>query len=70
MKTLLEIIALSIVIFALAFAIVFGAKQSEIVHCNKLVSQSEEFAQAGFYITSIEKDMCDAHGIAINAPVK
>ena len=70
MKTITNIILSIVAVAVFAFAFVYAIEQSEIVHCNKLVSQSEEFAQAGFYITSVEKEMCDVHEVSINAPVR
>lgn len=73
MKTLL--VAL-LCLVSIGFAGYFGVRLvaqaialNEIVSCQKL----EQFATEGyrvFYITSWQKDMCDAHEIFINAPVK
>lgn len=41
--------------------------KSEVVECLKLESQSKEFS--GFFLAQYEHDMCEAHGIHINAPV-
>lgn len=41
----------------------------EIKTCNTLELQSKKHAPL-FYITKLEKQMCDAHDIIINAPVK
>ena len=48
----------------------------EIVECYKLQANAERYEkysptnQGGFYITSLEKQMCDYHGIVIDAPVR
>jgi hypothetical protein len=50
----------------------------EIVQCYKLQNYAEEYKNflysptniGGFYITSLEKQMCDYHGIVIDAPVR
>ena len=50
----------------------------EQVECYKLQANAERYEnflysptnQGGFYITSLEKQMCDYHGIVIDAPVR
>lgn len=50
----------------------------EIVECYKLQANAEQYKNflysptniGGFYITSLEKQMCDYHGIVIDAPVR
>lgn len=44
-----------------------GLKRSEVVECYKLQDNASHLL--GFYVTQWEKDMCDAHGITIDAPV-
>lgn len=70
MKTILQIVLGIAAIAVFVLILSTGLDKQEVVDCNNLVSQSEEFANAGFYITSWEKEMCDAHGITINAPVR
>lgn len=50
----------------------------EQIECYKLQANAERYEnflysptnQGGFYITSLEKQMCDYHGIVIDAPVR
>ena len=50
----------------------------EQVECYKLQANAEQYKNflysptniGGFYITSLEKQMCDYHGIVIDAPVR
>jgi len=50
----------------------------EKVECYKLQANAEQYKNflysptniGGFYITSLEKEMCDYHGIVIDAPVR
>ena len=48
----------------------------EVVECYKLQSNAGRYEkyspenQGGIYITSLEKEMCDHHGIVVDAPVK
>jgi len=50
----------------------------EQVECYKLQANAERYEnflysptnQGGFYITSLEKQMCEHHGIVIDAPVR
>lgn len=68
MKTIINIIAVVIVIFAVAFIANLGFSKEEIVECNKLQVQAEQYPN--FYITNWQADMCASHQISINAPVK
>lgn len=62
-----------------AFVILFGAivvaglwyslQESDRVYCYKLQSQSVEFKDKGFYITELDKKICDELSIIVNAPV-
>lgn len=50
----------------------------EVVECYKLQSYAEQYKNflysptniGGFYITSLEKEMCDYHNIIVDAPVR
>jgi len=50
----------------------------EQVECYKLQANAEQYKNflysptniGGFYITSLEKQMCEHHGIVIDAPVR
>jgi hypothetical protein len=50
----------------------------EQIECYKLQANAEQYKNflysptniGGFYITSLEKEMCDYHGIVIDAPVR
>ena len=75
-KTIKDAIAmLFFIIVAIVIAsgfgmlIMSGLEKNEVVTCNKLVSQSKEFKNAGFFITKIDDEMCRSHNIIIDAPV-
>jgi len=51
----------------------------EVVECYKLQANAEKYKnflyspiinEGGFYITLLEKEMCEHHGIAVDAPVR
>lgn len=51
----------------------------EQIECYKLQANAEQYKnflyspiinEGGFYITELEKQMCDYHGIVIDAPVR
>jgi len=42
---------------------------SDRVDCLKLQKQSVEYKDNGFYITKSERDICDAVGLPVNAPI-
>lgn len=74
MQKLLEILSLLIGLTFLAFLIVLGVvlvshaiDREEISSCKELVAQSEK--HPNFFITEWQKDMCDHHAIAIEAPI-
>lgn len=74
MQKLLEILSLFIGLTFFAFVIVFGVvivshaiDREEISSCKELVAQSEKYPN--FFITEWQKNMCDRHSIAIEAPV-
>lgn len=46
----------------------YGLYKQEEVDCFKLQSQAD--AYPAFWLSQNDKDMCDAHGITINATVK
>lgn len=56
-------------ITAIGFALMKGMDKQAVADCQKLVDQSIEFQNAGFYITEYEDAKCRHHGIAIDAPV-
>jgi len=68
MKTIAKFTIILAFIIGFVYLLNAGFKKQEIVDCYHLVGQSEEFAN--FYITNWQKEMCDAHGISINAEVK
>lgn len=74
MKKTVKFLAVSIVVIAALYgffvALSHGVSKQEVVECYKLQKQSKDFADAGFYITTWQKGMCDSHGMSINAPVK
>ena len=71
-------IAIIMIVIGLLLAIFLneGLTREEQVKCFKLIEQSKEFqtydekTDTGFYITKSEKEMCDSHGLEINAFVK
>lgn len=67
MKT--GIIAIGALALLWAGVATIGIEKSETASCLRLERQSESFAPH-FYLTHYEKEMCDARGITINAPVK
>lgn len=70
MKTL-TIITLTLIVVAFAYYFVPSViKSQEVFECKTLLNQSNEFRNAGFYITSWQDDMCRKHDIIINAEVK
>jgi hypothetical protein len=72
-KVLLMFLALfgAIIVVGLFFsAISKGVLKGEIAHCLKLEAQSKDYHDSRvFYITQWEKEMCDIHGVYVNAPV-
>lgn len=68
MKTIAKFTIILAFIIGFVYLLNTGLKKQEIVDCNTLVGQSKEFAN--LYITGWQKEMCDAHGISINAEVK
>lgn len=63
-----KIALLIIVSIALFFTISHAMDNQEVYECHKLAGQSKDFPL--FYLTQWQADMCNAHGIAINAPIK
>jgi hypothetical protein len=62
-------IALFIIVsIAFIFTLSHAMDKQEVYECHKLASQSKDFPL--FYLTQWQADMCDAHNIAINAPIK
>lgn len=58
-------LGLSIIVY---IAITVGADRSEIMECNKIKGQAQTYSQ--FFMTEWQKEMCDSHGIFINAKIK
>lgn len=46
-----------------------GMDRQEVADCRKLRQQSVEYAPH-FFLATWEDEMCRAHGIIINAPIK
>lgn len=67
-KDIIVGILICTVLFALVVALIHGLDKSEEVECYKLQDQSVEYPS--FHLTKVEKQMCDFHGIKINAPVE
>jgi hypothetical protein len=55
-------------LYGMVVLISAGLDKSEVVSCLKLDQQSKTYE--GFFLAGWEKEMCEAHGIFINAPVK
>ena len=78
-----ETMTMTIAVIAMLAIVIMGLDKAldsyEIVQCYKLQNYAEEYKnflyspiinEGGFYITSLEKQMCDYHGIVIDAPVR
>ena len=74
-KTITETMTMTIAVIAMLAIVIVGLDKAldnyEIVECYKLQSYAEKYKNyGGFYITAIEKEMCDYHGIVVDAPVR
>ncbi len=82
-KTIAETMTMTIAVIAMLAIVIMGLDKAldnyEIVQCYKLQNYTEEYKnflyspiinEGGFYITSLEKEMCDKYGINIKAPIK
>lgn len=81
-KTITETAITSVILITLFAVFLIGLDKAldakEQVECYKLQANAERYEkflysptnQGGFYITSLEKQMCDYHGIVIDAPVR
>jgi hypothetical protein len=81
-KTIAETMTMTIAVIAMLAIVIMGLDKAldnyEIVQCYKLQSYAEEYKNflyslensGGFYITTIEKEMCDYHNIIVDAPVR
>ena len=74
-KTTIETITIAIVTITMLAIVIIGLDKAldnwEIVECYKLQSYAEKYKNyGGFYITTIEKEMCDYHNIIVDAPVR
>jgi len=74
-KTIAETMTITIVTITMLAIVILGFDKAldnwEIVECYKLQSYAEKYKNyGGFYITTIEKEMCDYHGIVVDAPVR
>jgi len=74
-KTITETMTMTIAVIATLAIVIMGLDKAldsyEIVQCYKLQSYAEKYKNyGGFYITTIEKEMCDYHGIVVDAPVR
>lgn len=58
------------IFFIITSTILYFSDKQARYECQKLESQSVEFKDADFFISSSEKAMCDSVGMYINAPVK
>ncbi len=81
-KTITETAITSVILITLFAVFLIGLDKAldahEQVECYKLQNYAEEYKnflysptnQGGFYITSLEKEMCDYHNIIVDAPVR
>ena len=81
-KTITETAITSVILITLFAVFLIGLDKAldaqEKVECYRLQEQANQYKnflysptnQGGFYITSLEKEMCDYHGIVIDAPVR
>ncbi len=53
----------------IVYAFTKGMERDEIYRCRTLMEQAADYAPH-FFLASWEDEMCRAHGIIINAPVK
>lgn len=65
---IIKLVVLMVVVVLFALIINIGVEKQELVTCHKLQSYAQTYPL--FYLTPIEKEMCDAHGISIDAPVR
>ena len=68
MNKLITATALIILATATFFVIGEGLNRHEIAECLEWQQWSEEYE--GFYLAEWQKEQCDHHGIAIDAPVR
>jgi len=81
-KTITETAITSVILITSFAVFLIGLDKAldalEQVECYKLQANAERYEnflysptnQGGFYITSLEKEMCEHHGIVVNAPVR
>lgn len=74
-EAIAETMTMTIAVIAMLAIVIMGLDKAldnyEIVECYKLQSYAEKYKNyGGFYITTIEKEMCEHHGIAVDAPVR
>jgi len=82
-KTIAETMTMTIAVIAMLAIVIMGLDKAldnyEIVECYKLQANAERYEnflyspiinEGGFYITLLEKEMCEHHGIVVDAPVR
>ena len=79
-KTITETAITSVILITLFAVFLIGLDKAldaqEQIECYKLQANAERYEkysptnQGGFYITQNEKEMCEHHGIEVDAPVK
>ncbi len=62
-----EIIILVLLGIIMAFAIITGINRQEQTTCNQYQKWAKEYPL--FYMTQLDKEMCDNWGIQVDAPV-
>jgi len=81
-NTIAETMTMTIAVIAMLAIVIMGLDKAldaqEQIECYKLQANAERYEnflysqenEGGFYITQNEKEMCDYHGIVIDAPVR
>lgn len=70
MNIITKIILVIILVVAFFIGGMYGLERQEQADCYQLQKQSKEISHDVFYITKVEREMCEHHQIPINAPVK
>lgn len=59
--------AASIAVVAFMYVFAQGVNKHERVECLRWQAEAREFS--GYYLTSWQAEQCEAHGVAIDAPI-
>lgn len=74
----IAIVIIAIILITILFLMDKALDASEQTQCYRLQQQADQYKnflysqenQGGFYITELEKQMCDHHGIVVEAPIR